>query len=114
MKFYIAGLTEQEIQQGKREVITQAIRDEFYRCVREVHEKRYSSKDKKQAEIFFENDFTNEDFAAHHATDQDILYVNEVAKKILDARNIPLRIYGEVTTLPKRTGLIQSIVVYAK
>lgn len=114
MKFYIAGLTEKEILQGKKTTIIDAICDEFHRCVEAVHNNQFSPEDKKQAEIFFENDFTNENFAKQHTKDQDILYVNEVAKKILDKKHISLRIYGEITALPKRTGLIQSVSVYSK
>lgn len=114
MQFYIVGLTTKEIQQGKKEDITQAICNEYYECVKKVRAQFFTLADKKQAEIFIENYFTNRDFEKQYKTDQDILYINEVAKKILDKNRISLRVYGKVKTPPKHIGLVQSIAVYSK
>lgn len=114
MKFYIVGLTKQEILQGKKTAITEAVCNEFHQCIAAMHKSEFTPLDKKQAEIFYENDFTNENFAKQFHLFEDVLYINEVAKKILDKRRIVLRVQGEVTNVPKHTGLVQSISVYSK
>ena len=114
MQFYVVGLTSKEILQGKKDDITQAVCNEYHKCAKRVSDQEFSPADKKLAEIFFENEFTNENFSKQHETDQDILYINEVAKTILDNNKITLRVYGKINEPPKRTGLVQSIAVYSK
>lgn len=111
-QYYIVKLTNDQVASGILNKISDVISNDFFTSGEDAMEGRLG----KQPQMFisdikFDNTAVNPDFYDQYGSEvANVLYINEVAKKIIDKSNLSIEITKKINhQLPERLGTMISM-----
>lgn len=111
-KYHVVGLTNNQVGRGALSLIMDVIRQEFWDSSQRAL-KRGVSAGTNQAIIRFENFLTTNQFPPEYEEFGEVLYLNPIAKALMDRRGIQLTVIKEVTEVPDDAGWLISMPIYS-
>ena len=111
-KYYVVGLINEEVGKGILSLITDIIRNEFMTTAQSVIQHKIAPATEEQAVIRFENFLTKDNFETEYEDYDDVLYLNTVAKRLIEKEGVNLSILKEVDSVPEDAGYLISMPIY--
>lgn len=108
-KFYVIGLTQEEVARHALSRLTDIIREDFLKTSQAAVRREIPNPKQIWMKIGFENPLTNLEFEDKFKKYFCVLYLNQAAKDILEVNNVGLRVIEEVNTVPKDAGTLISM-----
>jgi hypothetical protein len=103
--YHIVTIRNEEAASGILNAISDAINNVFLATAKAATEGRTTGS-KQLMEVLFEDSITHPDFSTKYGDDVDVvLYVNEVAMKVLQAANVNVTTVGTVPEAPQDCGI---------
>lgn len=110
--YYKVGLTNDEVAHGGLSAIADVVRDAFLNSSKQAIEQRNPNTEIKQAVIRFENMLTTTDMS-EFGNYAEILYLNLVARQLVEQEDVNLSIIGQVEEVPENAGWLISMPIYS-
>ena len=112
-KYYVVGLKSEEVGRGVLSSLMDVIRDEFMTTSQAVIQHKMTPPITiEQAIIRFENFLTKDNFEGEYKDYDDMLYLNTIAKRLVEEKGIKLNILKEVDSVPEDAGYLISMPIY--
>ena len=108
-KFYVVGLTQEEVAKHALSRLTDIIREDFFETSQAAVRREILNPKQAWMVIGFENPLTSPRFEDKFKKYFCVLYLNQAAKDVLEANNAGLKVIEEVDTVPKNAGILISM-----
>jgi len=108
-KFYVVGLTQEEVARHSLSRLTDIIRDDFFETSQATVQREILNPKQAWMKIGFKSPLTSPKFEDKFKQYFCVLYLNQVAKDILEANNAGLKVVEEVDNVFEDIGILISM-----